>query len=373
LDISWAKAIRFWLLFVALHLIFVFSGCGPNPMPKNQSSGGSINPEGTITLPSAPAEPLPTEEVTLPPPAVAATFSPPSTPVYKIPAAPETPTPQPTQLSTTTIDPTSTPIPPTFTPPPPPPVAEGEHLWFQRPVPGSSPSWTDKTYPYGSTRGDTLRPHTGVEFLVPEGTPILAVSPGTVRFAGNDSGVAYGPHPDFYGNLVIIEAQTTFGGLPVYQLYGHLSEVLVSEGQGVIAGEVIGLSGSTGVADGPHLHFEVRLAQNSYQSTRNPLLWLLPLPQTGVVLGQVVWPDGSPVYEAPVTLFRVDATSPYTATTTYAAGEPNQDHIFNENFAIDDVIPGYYEVIVGEGSNRISTEMWVYPGRTNSIEITLSP
>jgi murein DD-endopeptidase MepM/ murein hydrolase activator NlpD len=360
---------------VALHLIFVFSGCGPAPSPGNQSSVGSINPEGTVTLPVAPTEPLPTEEVTLPSPPVAATLPPPPTPVYEIPAAPETPTPLPTHppaTVATAIEPTPTPIPPTFTPPPPPPVVEGEHFWFQRPVPGSSPSWTDKTYPYGSTRGGTLRPHTGVEFLVPEGTPILAVSPGTVRFAGTDNEVAYGPHLDFYGNLIIIEAQSTFGSLPVYQLYGHLSEVLVSEGQGVLAGKVIGLSGASGVADGPHLHFEVRLAQNSYQSTRNPMLWLTPLPQIGVVLGRVVWADGSPVYEAPVTLFRVDATSPYAATTTYAAGEPNQDNIFNENFVIDDVIPGYYSVIVGDRSNQVSTEMWVYPGRTNSIEITLS-
>jgi murein DD-endopeptidase MepM/ murein hydrolase activator NlpD len=352
------------------------SGCGRTASPGDQAQIGPSSLEaGEISL-SPTTEPVQSGDGPLPPPPVAETVPPPVTPLNDMYAAPETPTPLPTQMSATTISvativTTPTLISPTFTPPPPPPVADGEHFWFQRPVPNSSLSWTDKTYPYGSTRGGTLRPHTGAEFLVPTGTPILAVSPGTVRVAGNDNLVAYGPHPDFYGDLVIIEAQSNLGSLPIYQLYGHLSEVLVSEGQIVSAGEVIGSSGETGVADGPHLHFEIRVGQNSYQATRNPLLWLVPLPQTGIVFGRVVWPDGSLVYEAPVTLVRIDATSPYTATTTYAAGEPNSDDGFNENFAIDDVLPGFYEVIVGDGSNRFATEMWVYPARANMIEITL--
>jgi len=277
----------------------------------------------------------------------------------------------PVQISETEITPTETQIPPTFTPPPPPPLAEGEHFLLQRPVPSSGPAWTDKTYPYGSTRGGALRPHTGVEFVVPEGTEVLAVAAGTVRVAGNDSLIAFGPHPNFYGNLIVIESDSTNGGGPIYHLYGHLSEVHVAEGQMVAAGEVIGLSGSTGVADGPHLHFEVRSGENSYLATQNPLLWLVPFPQTGVVLGRVTWPNGELVQETLVTLIRVDAPSPYTATTTYAQGEPNQDGIYGENFVLDDVIPGYYQIVVGDGSNRTTSELWVYPGRTNFIELTL--
>jgi murein DD-endopeptidase MepM/ murein hydrolase activator NlpD len=369
------RSIKFGLVLAVLLSICPLSGCGQTDSPGDQAQVDPSSLEaGEISLPTT-TESVKAEDKLLPPPPAAETLPPLSTPLNGMNAAPETPTPLPTHMSATTIsvatiEITPTLISPTFTPPPPPPVAEGEHFWFQRPVPNSSLSWTDKTYPYGSTRGGTLRPHTGVEFLVPAGTPILAVSPGTVRVAGNDNLVAYGPQPDFYGNLVIIEAQTNSGSLPIYHLYGHLSEVLVSEGQIVSAGEIIGYSGETGVADGPHLHFEIRVGQNSHQATRNPLLWLVPLPQTGVVLGRVVWPDGSLVYEAPVTLVRIDATSHYTATTTYAAGDPNGDDGFNENFTIDDVVPGFYEVIVGDGSNRVVTEMWVYPGRINVIDIT---
>jgi murein DD-endopeptidase MepM/ murein hydrolase activator NlpD len=58
---------------------------------------------------------------------------------------------------------------------------------------------------------------------------------------------------EIYGHFVIIDHD---GG---YQsVYGHLNEILVSEGQMVDAGEVIALSGNSGISTGPHLHFEIR-------------------------------------------------------------------------------------------------------------------
>jgi murein DD-endopeptidase MepM/ murein hydrolase activator NlpD len=140
-------------------------------------------------------------------------------------------------------------------------------------------------YSYGSTRRGTLRPHHGVEFYVPTGTDVIAAADGTVRVAGNDAVFNYGPANNFYGNLVIIEHDARWDNQPVYTLYAHLSEILVSEGQRVLVQQLIGKSGATGVADGPHLHFEVRVGENSYAQTRNPLLWLYPFPDRGVAAG----------------------------------------------------------------------------------------
>lgn len=325
----------------------------------------------------------PVAPVPLPPPTAAATARPsptvaPVTPTAAAtapPAATATPPPSPTSARTATrpratAAPTATAAPaPTFTPPPPPPILAGEHLFLQRPVAGD-PAWTDKSYPYGSTRGGVLRPHTGVEFGVAAGTPVLAAAGGTVVVAGDDSQTAYGPQTNFYGNLVIIETAGE-DGTPIFTLYGHLSEVHVTVGQAVAAGDVIGLSGASGVADGPHLHFEVRVGANAYEATRNPLLWLLPLSSIGIVAGRVIGPGGELLAEAPVTLERVDAPAPYTATTSYALGEPNADGTLGENFAVDDVVPGFYEAVVDTGRRRFTAEVWVYPGRVNWVEMVV--
>ncbi len=268
--------------------------------------------------------------------------------------------------------PTDTPTPqPTFTPPALPQTALDEHYWLRRPIAEGGTVWTDKTYPYGSTRGGTLEPHHGVEFYVPTGTEILAAASGTVRVAGKDDAIAYGLKTNFYGQLVVIELDSQFNGQPIYNLYGHLSQIYVSEGQHVNAQDVIALSGATGVADGPHLHFEVRQGGNSYESTRNPLLWLWPFPDDGTIAGRVTFANGALAYEAPVRAVRVDAPSVYAATTTYADESLNSDTILNENFALDDIAAGYYEVIVDVGGKKYKAEVWVFPRRTSFVEIVL--
>lgn len=322
---------------------------------------------------ATPSTPLAPPHLEGPSPTPAATVAAPPTPTSVHTSTPAG-TPEPgaaggTPTAGPTAGPTATPA-PTFTPPPPPPLLQGEQLWLQRPVPSSGPAWTDKAYPYGSTRGGVLRPHTGVEFIVPVGTSVLAAAVGTVVVAGDDGLVAHGPQTNFYGNLVIVEHDTTDGSA-FFTLYGHLSEVSVEVGQRVAAGDALGLSGASGVADGPHLHFEVRAGSNSYAATRNPLLWLRPLPQTGVVAGRVVGPSGELLHQAPVALIRVDATAPYTATTSYALGEPNSDDTLEENFVLDDVVPGFYEAVVDTGSERYTVELWVYAERVNWIELVV--
>lgn len=88
------------------------------------------------------------------------------------------------------------------------------------------------------------RMHTGVDIGAGYGEPIRAAAAGEVVMAGYMRG---------YGYVVIID----HGG-GVSTLYGHCSELLVSEGQQVRQGQVIARVGSTGLATGPHLHFEVR-------------------------------------------------------------------------------------------------------------------
>jgi murein DD-endopeptidase MepM/ murein hydrolase activator NlpD len=96
-----------------------------------------------------------------------------------------------------------------------------------------------------------VRPHTGVDLAAPNGTPIVAADGGQVLQASYSGG---------YGNSVLIYHG---GGFATF--YGHMSGFAVGEGQMVKRGQVIGYVGATGLATGPHLHFEVRIngiAQN---------------------------------------------------------------------------------------------------------------
>jgi murein DD-endopeptidase MepM/ murein hydrolase activator NlpD len=88
------------------------------------------------------------------------------------------------------------------------------------------------------------RMHTGVDFGAPYGASIHAAGGGTVILAHYSSG---------YGNCVVIDH-----GNGVTTLYGHCSALLVSTGDIVQQGQTIARVGATGMATGPHLHFEVR-------------------------------------------------------------------------------------------------------------------
>lgn len=86
--------------------------------------------------------------------------------------------------------------------------------------------------------------HSGIDFGADYGSTIRSADRGVVIFAGWYGG---------YGNTVIVDH-----GNNITTLYGHISELLISEGQSVERGQPIAAVGSTGLSTGPHLHFEVR-------------------------------------------------------------------------------------------------------------------
>jgi len=92
----------------------------------------------------------------------------------------------------------------------------------------------------------TYRPHRGVDYAAAAGTPVSATGDGTVIFAG---------YQGQYGRLVVLRHRN---GFKTY--YGHLSRIERRVRRGVQAaqGDVIGYVGATGLATGPHLHYEVR-------------------------------------------------------------------------------------------------------------------
>jgi murein DD-endopeptidase MepM/ murein hydrolase activator NlpD len=124
----------------------------------------------------------------------------------------------------------------------------------------SAPVDSGTSTPYRASGGSwSSGYHTGVDFSAASGTPVKAVTSGTVVSAGWGGA---------YGNEVVVKHSDG-----KYSQYAHLSSLSVSTGQSVGAGDQLGLSGSTGNSTGPHLHFEVRTGP-SYGSDIDPLAYL---------------------------------------------------------------------------------------------------
>ena len=121
------------------------------------------------------------------------------------------------------------------------------------------------------------RAHKGVDYAAPMGTKVKVTSDGVVSFVGKQGG---------YGNVVMVSHQGRFT-----TVYGHLSRFAsgIKKGQKLGQGQLIGYVGMTGLASGPHLHYEFKL--NGVQ--RDPL--------------KVALPDGKPINEAQKIAF-VDST-----------------------------------------------------------------
>lgn len=103
--------------------------------------------------------------------------------------------------------------------------------------------------------------HTGIDLQAVKGTRVHVTADGVVVRAGWDAG---------YGKLVVVDHGN---GFQTY--YAHLSQPLVVPGEEVRQGEVIGLSGATGRATAPHLHYEVRVKGVPV----NPYRFLNPRPE----------------------------------------------------------------------------------------------
>ncbi|MGA8022183.1 MAG: peptidoglycan DD-metalloendopeptidase family protein [Candidatus Acidiferrales bacterium] len=101
------------------------------------------------------------------------------------------------------------------------------------------------------------RPHLGIDYAAPTGTPVQTIGDGRVIFAGMKGGA---------GNLIEVQHSN---GYTTY--YMHLSRVLVRQGQRVEQGQRIGLVGMTGLATGPHLDFRIQRGKEFLNFERLPL------------------------------------------------------------------------------------------------------
>jgi murein DD-endopeptidase MepM/ murein hydrolase activator NlpD len=124
-----------------------------------------------------------------------------------------------------------------------------------------------------------VRPHLGVDYAAPAGTPVATVADGEVDFAGRRGG---------YGLLVVIKHARNY-----QTMYGHLSRIAkgVKAGTKIKQGDLIGYVGSTGLATGPHLDFRLK-RQNEFVN---------PLPELAKIEGAPLPPDERDAFTSEVT------------------------------------------------------------------------
>lgn len=125
-----------------------------------------------------------------------------------------------------------------------------------------------------------MRAHKGVDYAAPTGTPIHAAGDGVIKYRGWENG---------YGNFVVIQHSGS-----ISTAYGHMSRYGTEKlGQHVTQGQIIGYVGMTGLATGPHLHYEFRVngVQRNPQSVTLPKPEPLPAAQLALFKSQVVKPQ----------------------------------------------------------------------------------
>ena len=377
------------LALLFFYLSFLISCRSPQTQLLVNEATATINlitatPSATATatrlpqLSPSPPPTIPTAPTTTPPP-------PPSPPASATPPATRTETPEPTP--TDSVDRSC------FNPGPqtyrrfwlsaeqwPRPVDSAEtHLWYSKPLPpGAGRLLINRDFPYGWDNG-AARPlllHNGVDVSEELGTPVLAVADGTVVTAGEDLVERFGWRCNWYGHLVVIKHDDIWQGQPVYSLYGHVLNINVEVGQRIKRGEQVAEVGFGGAAKVRHLHFEIRVGQNDFFSTRNPLLWLQPAEGRGVLAGRLVDPHGNPWQGVPIIAVPRSADLFERRTWSYLGDEydvANPDEQLAENFVIGDLKAGEYILYTSIQGVDYNVAVEIRPNQVNTIEIITEP
>ncbi len=131
---------------------------------------------------------------------------------------------------------------------------------ISRTLPPSSPIPDGMPATGWITRGFSEIPgkmHRGVDFAMPEGTPVYSTAYGVVTYAGTDTE---------YGYMVVVKNNDT-----IETVYGHNSRLAVRVGDTILAGQQVAFSGNTGNSSAPHLHYEIRIKGQSV----NPITYFV--------------------------------------------------------------------------------------------------
>lgn len=253
----------------------------------------------------------------------------------------------------------------------------------------------NQTYLYGVQVGNDQ--HRGVDFPSDTGTPVYAVSDGTVVALREN--IANNTFARNFGNYVMIRhTQRQFdrsaGQMAyIYSIYAHLSQwsVIPNVGSPVSAGVMIAEVDHTGNSSNPHLHLQINLSTDpnrtnpedwgwSENTSRNPEIWLQAFNYGGTTtasaVGKVSDANGNPVGGLRIEGMQkpANATSgTYVGSPTYTPSWANPDDLMVENFATTDVQPGTYHLQAKDAGGNVYRDLGDYTfaaGRTTFVGLS---
>lgn len=265
-------------------------------------------------------------------------------------------------LPTPGVEPVSAWRPPLY--PVPWALSTHDHFYFTRPIAADEVNWPVADYRYGAQLGETGTIHTGVDIPAKLGTPVLAAGDGTVAWAG--WGLFSGQPNDIkdpYGQAIAIRHDFGYQDHTLYTIYAHLSQIDVTEGQWVQSGQPIGQVGQTGFATGPHLHFEVRVDDSTFFTTRNPELWLVPPEGWGVLVGRVMSTGGVLMHYQQVIVRSADNPNQYWIVSTYGPELVHSDDYYQENLVLSDLPAGQYVMQIPYFGYYFNFDIEIQPGQ----------
>ncbi len=241
-------------------------------------------------------------------------------------------------------------------------VSPYTHFLYGRPLNPTQPIWPSADLRYGSAtnRSSESGIHTGLDLLADYGTPVYALGPGEVIWSGYGIESNLGPDNP-YGVAVTIKHEAISNKQTIYSIYAHLSVTHVEAGDRVSQGDLIGEIGLTGNTSGPHLHLEVRLGDDSSFITRNPELYISPLPGHGTLVARLLNSDGSILHSQEMVIESLEDHQIWTANS-YATGAANSDYILMENLVVTDLPAGQYAIIVIYRGAELHHSVIIYPG-----------
>ncbi len=205
--------------------------------------------------------------------------------------------------------------------------------------------------------------HTGIDIPLRNGTEVYAAGSGRVNWSGYGLMSGHFNPDDPYGLAIVIRHDFGYQGQTLYTVYGHLSQTNVMVGQYVDVGEIIGLSGDTGKVTGPHLHFEVRIGDNSFSRSRNPELWISPPQGWGILAGRLTDLSGFFLERRKVLIRSLENGQKYVVAS-YGDGPVNSDPYYQENVVIGDLPAGWYRILIPDETSQ-HLDLQILPGRVS--------